>query len=343
MGLFKRGPVWWMRFSYQGRQVRRSTETSDPKLAKRILDKVKGEIAEGKWFERLPGDDKTFKEMAEKYMREHSIPKKISSKRDETSLLHLIPFFGSRRLTEISPGQINQYKVMRKEEGSTPATINRELALMKHAYSLAAREWEWVKDNPAKRVSMEKENNKRDRWLSPEQERKLLEECPEWLTAIVLFALHTGLRLGEILSLNWNGVDLERRTVVVFKSKNGERRTIPINERALQVLRSKSKVRSISSNLVFYNENHSQYDYSNLEKAFRKALGKAGIEDFRFHDLRHCFATKLVQAGADLYKVQLLLGHKTPLMTQRYAHHYPESLRSGVEMLAGQERFLAQI
>ncbi len=70
-----------------------------------------------------------------------------------------------------------------------------------------------------------------------------------------------------------------------------------------------------------------------LEKAFRKAVKKAEIKDFRFHDLRHCFATKLIQSGVDLYKVQLLLGHKTPLMTQRYAHHYPESLREAVEIL----------
>jgi integrase len=206
---------------------------------------MKGEIAEGKWFERLWGEDKTFREMMEKYMREYSVPKKISSKRDVTSLLHLNPFFGSCRLTEIAPSQINQYKVMRREEGSTPATINRELALMMHAYSLAAREWEWVKDNPVIRVSMERENNKRDRWLTPEEEKKLLEECPEWLKAIVLFALHTGLRLGEILSLTWNAVDLDRRTVIVIKSKNGERRTIPVNEGALEVLRSKRKVRSL--------------------------------------------------------------------------------------------------
>jgi integrase len=121
---------------------------------------------------------------------------------------------------------------------------------------------------------------------------------------------------------------------VILKSKNGERRTIPLNERALEVLRSQKRVRSIRSDLVFYNENHGEYDYSDLERAFRRALAKAGITDFRFHDLRHCFATKLVQAGVDLYKVQPLLGHKTPLMTQRYAHHYPESLRSGVELLA---------
>jgi integrase len=333
MGLFKRGSVWWMNFVYQGKQHRRSTETDDPKLAKRILDKVKGEIAGGKWFERLPGEERTFEDLMEKYMQEYSIPKKASSKRDQTSLLHLKPFFGKCLLPEVTPSLLNEYKVMRRLGGAAPATINREMALMKHAYSLAVREWEWTRDNPVKKISMEKENNKRDRWLTDEEEKKLLEEASEWLREIIVFALNTGMRLGEILSLTWKATDLDRRTATIFKSKNGEKRTIPLNETALEVLKRRSKVRSQKCDLVFYSENHTRFDYSNLEKAFHSALAKASIEDFRFHDLRHCFATKLVQRGVDLYKVQLLLGHKTPLMTQRYAHHYPESLREGVEAL----------
>jgi integrase len=333
MGLFKRGSVWWMSFVYQGKQYRKTTETEDPKLAKRIFDKVKGEIAEGKWFERLPGEERIVDEMMEKYMQEYSIPKKASSKRDQTSLLHLKPFFGKFLLSEVTPNLLNEYKVMRRLEGATPATINREMALMKHAFSLAVREWEWTRDNPVKKISMEKENNKRDRWLTDEEEKRLLQEASEWLREIVAFGLNTGMRLGEILSLTWKAVDLDRKTAIIFRSKNGERRTIPLNKRAWEVLKGRAKVKSRKTDIVFYNENHAEYDYSNLEKAFRSALAKAKIQDFRFHDLRHCFATKLVQRGVDLYKVQLLLGHKTPLMTQRYAHHYPESLREGVEAL----------
>ena len=333
MGLFKRGSVWWMSFTYQGKQYRETTETQDPKLAKRIFDKVKGEIAEGKWFERSPGEERTFDDMMDKYMQEYSIPKKASSKRDQASLLHLKPFLGNRLLPEVTPTLLNEYKVMRRLEGAAPATINRELALVKHAYSLAVREWEWTRDNPVKKISMEKENNRRDRWLTEEEEIRLLEKASEWLREIIAFALNTGMRLGEILSLTWKAVDFSRRTATVLNSKKSERRTIPLNERALGVLKRKSRIKSLRTELVFYNENHCKYDYSNLEKAFHSALAKAKIEDFRFHDLRHCFATKLVQRGVDLYKVQLLLGHKTPLMTQRYAHHYPESLREGVEAL----------
>jgi len=120
---------------------------------------------------------------------------------------------------------------------------------------------------------------------------------------------------------------------MVFKSKNNERTTIPLNETALELLKAKGKVRSIKTDLVFHTKTHNSIDGCNVGRAFRIALRRAGIQDFRFHDLRHTFAKRMVQAGKDLYKVQMLLGHKTPIMTQRYAHHYPESLRDGVEVL----------
>jgi integrase len=128
-------------------------------------------------------------------------------------------------------------------------------------------------------------------------------------------------------------MDFTRRTVTVMRSKNGERRTIPVNETVLQILKEKSKVRSLASDRVFCSKTFTPMESGHLRRSFRLALSKAKIEEFRFHDLRHTFATRLVQAGIDLYKVQQLLGHKSPIMTQRYAHHYPESLRDGVEIL----------
>ncbi|MEW6375606.1 MAG: phage integrase SAM-like domain-containing protein [Thermodesulfobacteriota bacterium] len=142
MGLFKRGSVWWMDFVYKGTRIRRSVETKDRKLAQRIYDKVKGEIAEGKWFERLLGQDKTFKELMEKYMLEHS-PKKSPKQhiRYKSSLGHLSPYFEGFALTEITPKMINEYKVKRYGEKAAPGTINRELNLMRHAFSMAVKEW----------------------------------------------------------------------------------------------------------------------------------------------------------------------------------------------------------
>jgi integrase len=180
---------------------------------------------------------------------------------------------------------------------------------------------------------MEKENNKRDRWLSYEEEEKLLKASPNWLQELIIFGVNTGMRLSEILSLSWKDVDLDRNTAIVMESKNREKRTIPFNQAALTLLKAKSKVRSIKTDLFFYSHAHTLIDKCNVGKVFRKVIKKAKIENLRFHDLRHTFATRLVQAGQDLYRVQLLLGHKTPFMTQRYAHHYPENLRSSVAAL----------
>jgi site-specific recombinase XerD len=334
MGLFRRGKVWHMSFICKGRRYRKSTETEDRKLAQRILDKVKGEIAENRWFERLPGEDKTFREMMEKFLDEHA-SKKISYKSYQSYVRSLNPFLGDYTLTDITPKIINEYKLKRRSDGVKPGSINRELAILKKALNLALKEWEWIKENPASKVSMEQENNKRDRWLTDDEEKRLLEACSPWLRELVIFALNTGMRLSEILTLTWKGVDLFRKTITVFKSKNKEMRTIPMNQTIFEMLKGRAKVKSIKTDLVFYNKNHTETDKCYVSLSFHYTTRKAKVEDFRFHDLRHTFATRLVQSGKDLYKIQRLLGHKMPLMTQRYAHHYPESLREAVEVLDG--------
>lgn len=336
--MFKRGPVWWISFVHNGKRYRRSTETADKKLAQRIQDKVKGEVAEEKWFETLPGEEKTFRELMGKYLKEHA-SKKASAKNFFGYSKNLISFFGDSLLTEITPRVISQYKIKRWGDGVKPASINRELATMKKAFNLAMKEWEWVRENPVMKVSMEVENNKRDRWLTEDEEERLLGVCPDWLQELVVFALNTGMRLSEILGLNWKEVDLFRRTVTVIKSKNGEKRTIPINETVFGMLREKIRIRSIKTSLVFPSRVQTIISKCNVARAFRNAVKKAQIKDFRFHDLRHCFGTKLVQSGVDLYKVQNLLDHKTPAMTQRYAHHYPESLRDAVSVLDNRHSF----
>lgn len=332
MGLVKRGDVWWMYFTYQGQQVRKSTGTADRRLADAILSKIKVQIIEGQYFERAVAQSHTFPELMDRYEQEH-VARKLRHRGLKGYMKNLRGFFGDRTLADITPKLIVAYKNKRYADGMAPATINRELANLKKAFNLAMREWEWCHQNPVTRVSMEKENNKRDRWLSHEEESRLVSGCAPWLLDLVTFALHTGMRMGEILELTWRGVDVSRRTVTVLRSKNGERRTIPVNETVLRVLKEKAKVRSLASDRVFCSKAFTPLESGHLRRAFRLALSKAKIEEFHFHDLRHTFATRLVQAGIDLYKVQQLLGHKSPIMTQRYAHHYPESLRDGVEIL----------
>lgn len=330
MGLFKRGTVWWMSFTCNGQHYRRSTETENQKLAKRILDKVKGQIAEGKWFERLPGEDKTLKEMIEKYVK-NCIPPR-SKKPYNSNLQTLLNFFGDCPLPEIKPERVNDYKTQRKAEGILAATINHELAVLKRMFNLAVRDWEWFDSNPITGVSLETGVNERDRWITYEEEEKLLLSSPEWFQEVIVFDLNTGLREGELVDLSWkNGIDLFRKVIAVVKSKNDEKRTIPMNKKVLEMVKAKNKVRPIHDRVFYCEKGPLTCDV--IQYQFRRVCVKAGIEDLHFHDLRHTFATRLIQAGEDIYSVQKLLGHKTLSMTARYAHHSIESLRSTVETL----------
>lgn len=335
MGLYRRGPTWWMSFTYKGQQVRQSTETDDKKVAEKIFHKVMTDVAEGKWFERQQGTH-TFSEMMDRYMKEHSKVKKRSTTRDEASLKHLLPFFGALTLKEVAPSNISQYKSQRLAAEAAAGTLNRELALMKHAFTLAIREWTWAKENPVKMISMEKEAPHKDRWLTDAEEKRLLAACPEWLREIVVFAVDTGCRRGEILALSWKRLDLAKGVVTIFGKKTGEWRGVPLTRRLWDLLvlkQASQKVRSLQDNLVFSNPAGQTVNIHELRWAFETALDEAGISNFRFHDLRHSFATRLAQNGVDLFTIQKLLGHKSFATTERYAHHYTESLRRGINVL----------
>jgi integrase len=295
------------------------------------------EVAEGKWFEKLPGECITFKEMMAKYMVEHSAVNKapLSHIRDRSLAHHLLEAFGDHLIMEISPSLISQYKTKRRGEGASPRTLNYELTLMSHAFNLAIKEWEWVKENPVRKVSKERVNNQRERWLTLEEEEKLLSVSPKWLREIITFAINTGLRQSELLDLKWPLVDLFRKTVTILEQKNQGKDTLPLNETAQKILKGRLKIRPINIDYVFYSTNITRINARNLMRAFYLAIKKAGILPLRFHDLRHTFATRLVQAGVDIYTVQRLGRWKNISMVMRYAHHYPESLRSGKEVLDG--------
>jgi integrase len=176
-------------------------------------------------------------------------------------------------------------------------------------------------------------NNQLERWLTLDEEEKFLANSPQWLVQIISFAINSGLRQSEILNLRWPQVDLSRRTIMILEQKNKSKDTLPFNETVARVLAARARVRDGRTDHVFYNEMGGRLDSRNLLRAFYSATKRAGIQKLRFHDLRHTFATRLVQAGVDIYTVQKLGRWKTISMVMRYAHHYPESLRSGVEVL----------
>ena len=321
MGLYRRGKTYWFTITYQGRRIQKSTDTDNKKLAEKIRSKTLTEIVEGSYFEAAKLKRITFEEMTEKYLMNHE------KQRDARTVKTLKLFFSGYVLSQLTSKLVSEYRTKRLKKVK-PATVYQELALLRRMFNVAIREWEWLRDNPISRLSFSVGNkNARDRWLSDEEEETLIQSAtnPWWFRNFLIVALHTGMRRGEILGLKWKDIDFKRRTVMVVKSKNDEKRAIPMSNTLYMTLGT-IKTRDISGR-VFPISGWS------VRQAFDKVIEKAEIENFRLHDLRHTFATRLVQNGVDLYKTKELLGHKTLAMTMRYAHHYPESLRSSVELL----------
>ena len=321
MGLYRRGKIYWFNIQYQGRRIQESLNTDNKRLAEKIYAKVLTEIVEGRYFDAVKAKKLTFRELVEKYMQ------KYQKSRDHCTVKQLLPVFGDMFLAAITTEKVSDYREERLKRVK-PATVYMELALMRRMFNVAIKEWEWLRDNPVSRLSFAVGNqNARDRWLTDEEEQGLL-ACTashSWLKNLTVFALHTGMRRGEILNLKWQDVDFKRRIVTVVKSKNGEKRAIPMTGTLHDVLKSMT-VRHISGRVFPVSKGSLYY-------AFNCATSKAGVKNFRFHDLRHTFATRLVQRSIDLYRVKELLGHKSIAMTMRYAHHCPESLRDSVKVL----------
>ena len=174
--------------------------------------------------------------MLERYLRDHSALNKaaLSHRRDRSLAAHVLRTFGDVPLDQLRPARLVEYKANRLAQGVAPKTLNDELTLLGHAYKLAIMEWDWVTDNPLLRIAKEKVRNGIKRWLTSEEEQRLLADFPPWLQKIIVFALHTGMRRGEILKLKWSNVDLARRTLTILEQKIGSCDTLPMNDTAME-------------------------------------------------------------------------------------------------------------
>jgi len=222
---------------------------------------------------------------------------------------------------------IERYKAKRLETVS-PASVNRELATLKNMFTMAIK-WSYVKTNPAKEVKLLKEPPGRLSYLKPEEFKALLTVCNDHIRPIIVTALNTGMRKGELQKLKWTDIDFKNRKITVVESKNNESRVVPINKTLHKELFPLSK-RS-KGEYVFSDKNG--LPYGDIKKSFLTALKKAKIEDFHFHDLRHTFGSYLVMQGVNLKTVQQIMGHKDIRMTMRYAHLSPEYVQKAVETL----------
>ena len=239
--------------------------------------------------------------------------------RHESVHYQLIPFFGSRLLAEITPGDVEAFRARRRlRNGGVPtvATVNADHAVLKHILSVAERRG-LVAANAAKRVPMPDPKNERDRVLSSEEWENLYEAAPDHLKPILLVAYHLGPRLSEILNLTWDRVDLPRGFLKLrsVDTKNREPRRVPLTPVVQAALRDLCKVRSLTCPYVFQYKGR---PIQRIKRAFHTAARKAGIKDLRFHDLRHCAATNLRRAGVDTVTAMKIVGHKSEKMHRRY-------------------------
>lgn len=317
-GLYKRGGIYWLRYAGTGgRIVFESAKTSNLKQAEAILTKRKADVLEGKVPVRFT-KRYTFQELSKEYLDWATRQKSYKDKRNR--LGQLLKVFGNLPLEMFTTMRVEQYQSERLKV-IKPASVNRLLSLLKHTFTKAV-EWNMVSEEALKRIRKVKqlpENNRRLRYLNPEECQALIESCVPHLKPIVITALNTGMRLGEILNLKWEQVDLRNGFILLDKTKNNERREIPINATLTEVL--EAMPHSVESLYVFVNRDGNPY--KGVKTSFATALKRTGIQDFKFHDLRHTFASCLVMGGVDIITVKELLGHKSLTMTLRYAHLAP--------------------
>lgn len=280
--------------------------------------------------------DLTFAEFAEKYYIPHAKQHKATWDDDEQKVARrLNPVLGQLRLTTITPRDVALLHAKEKER-TTACTANHLLGTLRRMLNLAVK-WGMLEKNPAAEQEKFKEGPLRERYLSKEELPKFLvaldEEEDRLSVAAIRLLLFTGCRREEMLSLKWENVRRDEERIFLPKTKNGHSRTVHLNERALAVLddlkaRKDAEPRTRDSDFVFPSRAGTRKGYIyDLRKPFEKACQAAGMENFRVHDLRHSFASLAVMAGASLYDVQNLLGHRDIAMTQRYAHLDAHSLK----------------
>lgn len=336
--IYQRGDSWYYQFTVKGKRFQGAIGDVSKAVAGEVAEKKRVEALEGKLIERplkaplfghYDAEKGQFTDAVgeyHKFYRENH--KARSAERMTYALQALCGVFGSKRLDEISPFGVEQYKAQRKAAGYADATTNRELACLKNLFNMAIK-WGWTADNPVRQVRFYRENNARLRWLTLEEETELLKHCDQRLKTLVLAGVDTGFRAGELRSLRWQAVDFKRGTVSVasYYTKNGDPRCNPMTKRLEQALREyKSAAGNRADGLVFGPQQ--------WRKSFESAKKLAGLgKDVVFHSLRHTYISRLVMAGVDIRTVQELAGHRTITMTMRYAHLGPEQKKRAVARL----------
>ncbi len=308
--------------------------------AKRWAAEVEADIRAGRWMQQAEARKHTLAELIDRYLVEYLPTARLRSepqRRRELALWRerlgrlLLSDVTAARIVEVRAGLVTERGPRGKALG--PASANRMAGSLRHCLNVAVNQFEWIDNNPMCKVPALKEPKGRARFLDRAERDRLLAECRahgEPLHCIVVVALSTGARRGEILNLRWADVDLSHGKLTFQETKNGDTRSVALTGFALDVMRAHAKVRRLDTNLVFPGAGGKPLE---IGKAYSDAVARAGIEDFRFHDLRHTAASMLAANGATLAEIAEVLGHKTLQMVKRYAHLTEGHTRGVIERM----------
>ena len=295
-------------YTYKGRRVQEIVGATKT-FARKALAIRKSEIAQERF--KIPSRSRapSFDGFCETYL-EHARQKKRTWRDDQRALKLAAAFFGGKAINEITSWDIERYRAGRSKT-RTKATTNRDLALLRYMFNLAVR-WGFLEKSPVTGIKPFKEDERPMRVLSVEEERALCASAADHLRPVIITALNTGMRKGELLSLRWDAVDLRGRKITVKYSKAGKVLHIPINDLLLETLRGLKNEGDRGAVFTYGGK-----PIGDTKTAFRMAVRRSGIRPCRFHDLRHTFATRLVLGGVDLATVKELMGHASITTTMR--------------------------
>jgi integrase len=330
-GIYQRKdrPGFWISWTdAQGRRRFRKTDAQNITQAKSIRSSELLRVEQTRMLGHQPPGKETFGEISERYLKHQKA--RLNSKsydREEGIVRNHLKQFSNLLLSSIRKVDIQRY-VTEASNKRSPSSIQKELVLLKHLFSLAV-EWEIIPSNPAHGLKAPKLPAGRVRYLQPTELRAVLEACPEGLKQIVALAVSTGMRRGEVMGLRYLDVDLSNRRIMLPQTKNGEGRIIYLNEMAMMVFKSVGWTEKTQpGDKVFSNWTPDQ-----VTVAFGRLCQKLGIENFRFHDLRHTAASWMRMRGADIHTVAQLLGHRDLRTASRYQHLSPDFLADAVGKL----------
>jgi integrase len=314
------GRVWWIEYYDHDKRLRRERIGPNKAAAEQRYREVLSTRTEGRYIRKSPDARTLFKDLAAWYLELAEVKAKRSYDRDQRSVRLLLLSLGDYLLKDITPAMVETYKQKRLNETNykgtltKPATVNRELACLKTIYSQGVRNGK-AEHNPTKKVKLLKENNVRKRVLTLDEYALLLSHCLPYLKPIVKLAYHTGMRLGEILGLTWDKVNLKDGFIHLQPEdcKTDEGRDVPLHPELRQIL--KAMPRGLPGARVFLREGK---PITSIREGFESARKRADIEGFTFHDLRHTFINNRRMEGHDYFRIMAATGHKTMSVFKRY-------------------------